>query len=73
MSFSSSEMEKMITETLLREVESIFEILVFEAITFSIVLVTSSSTFSALAPGHGVSTSATFSGMSGSLRCGMWV
>jgi len=66
-------MKKVITDELLREIDSILEILLFDAITFSTGLVTSSSTFSALAPGQGVTTRAALMGMSGSLRCGMWV
>ena len=51
-------------ETLLRETDSIFEILLFEASTFSMFFVTSSSTRSAVAPGQWVAPA--------SPRAGQW-
>ena len=59
------------TETPLREVDSIFSTSLFEAIFSSILRVTSCSTFSAGAPGQGVTATATRTGISGSLRFGI--
>ena len=58
-------------DTLVREMDSILVTLAFSAILDSIFFVTRFSIFSALAPGQGVSATATRTGTSGSFRCGM--
>jgi len=68
--FSSNSM--VTTQTLLRVMDSILVTLEFSAIFFSSLRVTRSSTFSAAAPGQGQMARATRTGMSGSLRSGMF-